>query len=475
LATVLAANTGTPLWVQVKLGGTGETLPERVEITSVPYALVCSDAFTVQGHPASDFATSGHSHTWASITGKPSWLSDDLVSWSEVQSKPTSFPPEAHDHDGRYYTETESDGLYLGKTATAADSSKLNGQSASYYSVSGHTHDDRYFTETELNPAQTGGGSLDGRYYQQSVADSTFALIATVQALQQQLNDLKAAWCPPDYQKVTDASIVATGYYCKRGNDEMVKVGDFWVDRYENIIVDNTKYNGGGCDGSSGTVYAQASDPGASGWDGYGFPQTGNWTTRLYACSVVGVTPSRWMTWFQAQQACQASGKELITDAQWQGAAAMATANIQDCNTGASGSDGYNGSDPEATGSMNGPGSTGCISRYGAFDMVGNLCEWTTLWTVAGEKASGWSGWTDGMESTTSPWPSGTGQDYGGDKTWNLAGRAYNGTAYVDGAPAAALRGGDWSLGAQAGVFALYLNRAPSYWTDRIGFRCARK
>jgi len=39
----------------------------------------------------------------------------------------------AHNHDDRYYTETEIDGMLTG------------------YSVTGHTHDDRYFTETETN------------------------------------------------------------------------------------------------------------------------------------------------------------------------------------------------------------------------------------------------------------------------------------------------------------------------------------
>lgn len=40
----------------------------------------------------------------------------------------TEFADAAHDHDGRYYSKTESDGRYLGKTEKAADSDKLDGQ-----------------------------------------------------------------------------------------------------------------------------------------------------------------------------------------------------------------------------------------------------------------------------------------------------------------------------------------------------------
>jgi len=40
--------------------------------------------------------------------------------------------PTAHDHDERYYTESETDTLLSGKSNTA------------------HTHDDRYYTESEM-------------------------------------------------------------------------------------------------------------------------------------------------------------------------------------------------------------------------------------------------------------------------------------------------------------------------------------
>jgi len=71
----------------------------------------------------------------------------------------------------------------------------------------------------------------------------------------------------------------------------------------------------------------------------------------------------------------------------------------------------------------------------------------------------------------TSAWTSG----YGDDRTWNLDGRAYDGSAWKDGLPAAALRGGSWGAGAGAGVFALDLYRGPSRWDADLGFRCCRR
>lgn len=34
---------------------------------------------------------------------------ESVVSWSEITNKPTTFPPTTHNHDDRYYTESEVD------------------------------------------------------------------------------------------------------------------------------------------------------------------------------------------------------------------------------------------------------------------------------------------------------------------------------------------------------------------------------
>src|SRR5262245_52067008 len=95
--------------------------------------------------------------------------------------------------------------------------------------------------------------------------------------------------------------------------------------------------------------------------DDYSCNDNGNDCTDLYAASVSSVTPSANLTWFQAQQFCRAAGKRLLTNAEWQWAAA-GTPDGAPCVVSASGA---------------GPtGTAGCVSNAGAFDMVGNVHEW---------------------------------------------------------------------------------------------------
>ena len=107
--------------------------------------------------------------------------------------------------------------------------------------------------------------------------------------------------CPSGYERDTGRADIVL---CTNGRDEMVKVGDFWVDRYEASV-----WSAADC---TGTQYGNTDD-----WATVAgtFPYHGSFTVPLYACSVTGVTPSRYLTWFQAQAACTASGKHLITNA----------------------------------------------------------------------------------------------------------------------------------------------------------------
>ena len=589
LPAVLIAQAGTPLYFELRLQGIGYTFPVRLPVSSVPYALVCSEAGnaeTFQNMEPSAFSMFGHSHAWGLITGKPteftpsahdhttsdisdwptvlddsqiswnevqskpstftpsshdhswsdisdvpgdledgeiSWsevndkpitfdaaphdhawveitsipgdLADGEISWSEVTSKPTEFTPAAHDHNSLYYTETELDGFLSGKAAVgasytkaqsdanylpisgkAADSDKLDGEDSAYFATQGgldttNTNLDslsgdlstNYYSSSDLN-----GGQLDARYYTESECAALFAGKSDTYTKTEVDDAIAAALaalkdCPASYEKVTDGSVLATGYYCAKGSDEMVKVGNFWVDRYEASIWQNAD--------CTGTRYGGDSDnwtsSGATGADadlGF-FPRNGNWTTKLYSCSATGVKPSRWHTWFQAEQACLASGKYLCTNAEWQ--AAASGTDISECNTGGSGEDGYNGSDPENAGSLSGPAGTGCMSNYGTYDQVGNVWEWTAMWTQAGPD----NGHANGWESSDDVWPDG----YGNDHTWNVTGASSNGDGWSEGAPASALRGGPWHAGSEAGVFALALDGGPAGWTNDIGARCCRR
>ena len=86
--------------------------------------------------------------------------SAESVDWSNVTNKPATFPPSAHNHDDRYYTESEVDTKLAAKAGTAvattsaaglmsaADKTKLDGLSQTSITV------DSALSTTSTNPAQ---------------------------------------------------------------------------------------------------------------------------------------------------------------------------------------------------------------------------------------------------------------------------------------------------------------------------------
>ena len=216
-------------------------------------------------------------------------------------------------------------------------------------------------------------------------------------------------------------------------SDVMVKVGNLCVDKYEASVWS-------GADGT-GTQYG-------AGIEDYpaGFPDTGNWTTQLYAVSRAGVTPSAYITWFQAQQACALSGKRLLTNAEWQMAAAGTPDNAS-CNV--------SGANVANTGA-----NASCVSNYQVNDMVGNIWEWVADW----------------MQGNTNPWAPSTGTagaSYGDDYMNGANPAVYQGAGSTN-FPSVPFRGGYWGSGTLAGVFALYAVNGPSVAYSNVGFRCAR-
>lgn len=240
--------------------------------------------------------------------------------------------------------------------------------------------------------------------------------------------------------EVADAVGARTPSSCAGNSavDIMVPVGPLCVDKYEASVWSLAT--------GTGTQYGATSDNYPAG-----FPDTGNWSTPLYAVSKPGVTPSRHITWFQAQQACALSGKRLLTNAEWQMAAAGTPDNIN-CNV--------NGAGPVATGSK-----TGCVSNWDVNDMVGNVWEWVGDWMqgpdadpiTAGDQ---WDPdlYIDGIAA------------YGSDLM-----PAINEARFMfAGLPAALSRGGAYDNVAGAGVFAITAEfDAADSWEDK-GFRCAR-
>ena len=170
-----------------------------------------------------------------------------------------------------------------------------------------------------------------------------------------------------------------------------------------------------------------------------------NCSDDIYAVSLPAVTPSAYITWFQALAACENARKRLPSNAEWQ-AAVIGTPDpgpdngTTDCNT-------------VFTGAVSTTGSRGsCVSLRGAFDMVGNLYEWVGDWVP---RSSGCGTWTAGVSPT------------GDDQC--LAG------AVPFGEPAALARGGTFAgSGSSEGPLAVYGSYELSDVQYYIGFRCAR-
>ena len=201
----------------------------------------------------------------------------------------------------------------------------------------------------------------------------------------------------------------------------MVGAGAVCIDRYEASVWSSP---------TGGTQY------GVGGTDDYPCDDDGQDCTNIYARSVAGVSPSSNITWLQAQQALANVGKRLPTNAEWQQAVA-GTPDSTACNVD--------------TGSVANTGANaGCVSRFGANDMVGNLFEYAADW--------------DEQAGT----PCALGDDFA------CVGRAD--TEASTRLPAVFLRGGSYTLGTGSGPFAVVADDLPNQSSGftPFGFRGAR-
>jgi formylglycine-generating enzyme required for sulfatase activity len=177
------------------------------------------------------------------------------------------------------------------------------------------------------------------------------------------------------------------------------------------------------------------------------FPFTGNWTAPIYAVSVPGVLPSGCTSWFQAAQACALSGKRLLSNVEWQEAAAgTPDPGFDDNATTCKITNDPEGSNPAPTGSR-----AACVSQWGVFDMVGNIYEWVGDWSE--------------RPTSCSTWPVAFGDDY--------ACMGGNGTVPL---PTALARGGYFGLvgGTLAGQYAVVAINTPGVGAQGNGFRCGQ-
>jgi formylglycine-generating enzyme required for sulfatase activity len=90
------------------------------------------------------------------------------------------------------------------------------------------------------------------------------------------------------------------------------------------------------------------------------------------------------------------------------------------------------------------------VSDAGAFDMVGNLLEWVADWVPRSDgNCPGWAAFSDDFQCVS-------------------------GALSAAGGPGALFRGGSFSNGAGAGVFAVNGNFVPYSASSSVGFRAAR-
>jgi hypothetical protein len=234
---------------------------------------------------------------------------------------------------------------------------------------------------------------------------------------------------------------------------DSVQVGDVCIDRYEASIWQIPAANtgliravqmgratlaaltaGGATQVSPASTCAPAFPP--------TFDATGNWTSPLFAVSVAGVEPTSCVSWFQAEQACALSGKRLLTNQEWQRAAAGTPDpgtddGATDCNIGGIPMPSNSGSRAK------------CLSNWGAFDMVGNVEEWVADWTAQPSGCPGWGTFSEDIMC--------------------LSGASTTATG-----PGALVRGGFFTgVFVEAGVFAVDVVE-PARSPRGIGFRCAR-
>lgn len=203
---------------------------------------------------------------------------------------------------------------------------------------------------------------------------------------------------------------------------------------------------------------------------GQGFPVTGNWTAPVYAVSIPGVLPSSCLTWFQAEQACRLSDKRLLTNEEWQ-AAAAGTPDPGASDDGAT-TCATTSPAPATTGAR-----SGCVSAWGAHDMVGNVWEWISHWADSAADCVRYDA-TYGNDISCSganvvePTPE------AGASARRRARQARGGGADIFPLsrhfPSAVIRGGNFAIGDEGGVFAFYAGAPPFNVSRGTGFRCAR-
>ena len=129
-----------------ELDALGEAINDKADSDDVTAALALkADKAAVYTKQETDAALA----LKADIADLGALAGKDQAAWStDISGIPSAFPPESHNHDERYYTETEIDAALTGK-------SDVGHNHDTAYAALNHNHDGRYYTKSEIDTALT--------------------------------------------------------------------------------------------------------------------------------------------------------------------------------------------------------------------------------------------------------------------------------------------------------------------------------
>ncbi len=133
------------LWLGITIGSDTEMAP-REKIASAPYALLANvpDGSITEAKLAQGAVASGNIKN---DTIDESNIADSFVARNADKldgNDASAFALSGHLHDGRYYTESESNGRFLLAGGKATDADKLDGHDTGYFATSTHNHNSSY-------------------------------------------------------------------------------------------------------------------------------------------------------------------------------------------------------------------------------------------------------------------------------------------------------------------------------------------